>query len=123
MWGAHGTPRPRRSEAEPKRPVLGAREPPGAERDALGTLAVRGAGFFSAPPALPLRTGSEMGGGIFAPSSSRNFFILQQTPRLVRWRKQGPKNSGKPQSLERPGWGLGKGQRGSRRACSSQFAV
>lgn len=82
MRGAYGTPRPRRSEAEPKRPAHGAREPPGAERDALGTLAMRGAGSLSAPPAPPLRTGAGLGGGIFTPSSSGNFFILPQTPRL-----------------------------------------
>lgn len=112
MRGAHGTPCPRRNEAEPKRPALGAREPPGAERDALGTLAVRGAGFFSAPPALPLRTGSGMGGGIFAPSSSRNFFILQQTPRLRALEEAGSQEFWQTAELGETGVGVGEGATG-----------
>lgn len=52
----------------------GAREPPGAERDALGTLAGRGARFPSAPPALPQRSGAGMGRRHLRPFLSSKLF-------------------------------------------------
>lgn len=119
--GARGAPRrPRRSEAEPKGPACGAREPPGAERDALWTLAVRGALF---PSALPQRSEAGMDGGIFAPSSPRNFFIL---PTSAAARFVGGSPALRILAIGRAwrdGWGLGKGQQRRRRACSIQFAV
>lgn len=119
MRGAWYLPRPHRSE-EGLEAHARSSEPPCAERDAPGTLAVRGARFPSvrAPrQAAPQPSGlgwarGWAGRGVFLPFLSLKLSLLQPAPGLRNWRKQGPEvpaglGAGRGRG---GGWARGHGQ-------------